>query len=118
MTTDTKDDGGPARMPEKVIRDGKVAVLISPGFGAGWSTWNSGHEPLFLFDRRFVEASEAGADVSTVEAIGKELTGDEYVCVLGWPVRIEWLPVGTPFNVEEYDGSESLRTADDLYHVA
>ena len=24
---------------EKVIRDGKVAVLYSPGYGAGWSTW-------------------------------------------------------------------------------
>ena len=25
----------------KEIRDGKVAVLYSPSFGAGWSTWNS-----------------------------------------------------------------------------
>ena len=25
---------------EKVVRDGKVAVLVSPGYGAGWSTWN------------------------------------------------------------------------------
>ena len=24
-------------MMEKVIRDGKVAVLYSPGYGAGWS---------------------------------------------------------------------------------
>ena len=24
----------------KLIRDGKVAVLISPEYGAGWSTWN------------------------------------------------------------------------------
>jgi len=23
---------------EKLIRDGKVAVLYSPGYGAGWST--------------------------------------------------------------------------------
>src|SRR6478609_2455061 len=23
----------------KVIRDGMVAVIVSPGFGAGWSTW-------------------------------------------------------------------------------
>ena len=27
---------------DKVIRDGKVAVLYSPGFGAGWSTWSRG----------------------------------------------------------------------------
>ena len=24
----------------KCIRDGKVAILYSPGYGAGWSTWN------------------------------------------------------------------------------
>ena len=27
-------------MTEKYIKDGKVAVAYSPGFGAGWSTWN------------------------------------------------------------------------------
>lgn len=31
---------------EKVIRDGKVAVLYSEGFGAGWSTWNEGMNEL------------------------------------------------------------------------
>ena len=25
---------------EKVIRNGQVAVLYSPGFGAGWYSWN------------------------------------------------------------------------------
>ena len=25
---------------QKVIRDGKVAVLYSPGYGAGWYTWS------------------------------------------------------------------------------
>jgi hypothetical protein len=107
-----------AREPEKVIRDGKVAVLISPGFGAGWSTWASADQSkLLLFDRRFVEAVEAG--VADIEPIAKEVTGDEYVCCLGWhEVRIEWLPVGTAFTVEEYDGSESLRTVSDLAYVA
>lgn len=28
---------------DKVIKDGKVAVLYSPGFGAGWFTWNNHH---------------------------------------------------------------------------
>ena len=27
----------------KVIRDGKVAVLYSPGYGAGWYSWNWNH---------------------------------------------------------------------------
>ena len=28
-------------MTEKYIKDGKVAVAYSPGYGAGWSTWES-----------------------------------------------------------------------------
>lgn len=33
-------------------------------------------------------------------------------------LEIEWLPEGTSFTVEEYDGSESLRTYCDLRYVA
>lgn len=106
------------REPEKVIRDGKVAVLISPGFGAGWSTWaGSSLEKLALFDRRFVEAVEAG--VTDIEPVVKEVVGDDDFYCGGWrDVQIEWLPVGTAFTVEEYDGSESIRMVADLTHVA
>ena len=44
-------------MIEKLSEDGKVAVLYSPGFGAGWYTWNQ-ECPEILFDPmivRFVE---------------------------------------------------------------
>lgn len=27
-------------LEDKVIEDGKVAVLISPNYGAGWYSWN------------------------------------------------------------------------------
>ena len=64
-----------SKLPEKVIRDGKVAVLISPGYGAGWSTWSSDYRDLLPFDRRFVEAAEAG--VEDIAPVAKELTGDE-----------------------------------------
>lgn len=106
------------REPEKVIRDGKVAVLISPGFGAGWSTWaGSDCAALCLFDRRFVEAAEAG--VTDIKEIAEAVCEDEHIYCGGWcDVRIKWLPVGTAFTVEEYDGSESLRTVADLAYVA
>jgi hypothetical protein len=29
---------------KKVIRDGKVAVLISDGYGAGWYSWNKKYQ--------------------------------------------------------------------------
>lgn len=96
------------REPEKVIRDGKVAVLVSKGFGAGWSTWASYKEQamLCLFDRRFVEAVEAS--VTDIEKIASEFLGSGFYCG-GWrDVCIEWVPVGTEFTVREYDGSEKL----------
>ena len=30
---------------KKVIENGQVAVIYSPGFGAGWYTWNQGRFP-------------------------------------------------------------------------
>ena len=41
----------------KLIVDGKVAVLYSPDFGAGWSTWNELH-PEILFDPAMVKLVE------------------------------------------------------------
>lgn len=107
------------KTPEKVIRDGKVAVLVSPGFGAGWSTWNDGEcRDLLLFDRRFVEAAEAGVSESAIAATAEEVTGRRIYCG-GWSdIVIEWLPVGTRFLVEEYDGTESLRFVEDLVIIA
>ena len=100
-------------MTEKVIRDGRVAVLISPGYGGGWSTWcEDNQREAALFDRRFVEAAEAG--VEDIEPIAKEVFGeDAYFFCGGWcDIQIEWVPVKTRFRVEEYDGSERLRTMD------
>ena len=43
----------------------------------------------------------------------------EYVCVLGVDgLSVHWLPIGTAFEVDEYDGAESLRTIADLVLVA
>jgi hypothetical protein len=42
---------------KKLIRDGKVAVLYSPGFGAGWSTWNQ-ELPELVFNPVIVDFVE------------------------------------------------------------
>ena len=42
-------------MINKYVNDrDEVAVLYSPGFGAGWSTWNREH-PDMLFDAGMVD---------------------------------------------------------------
>lgn len=102
---------------EKVIRDGKVAVLISHGFGAGWYSWNDSEE--LLFNPKLVEMVEQGKHKEITEEWVKENLGIENVyCGGAKNLTIYWLPVGTAFQVEEYDGNESLRTFNDLTLVA
>ena len=97
---------------------GRVAVLVSHGFGAGWSTWADDEEAeAMLFDSRVVDAVLAGQDVHEIESLVESLGYESY---LGGAdgLRVYWLEPGTRFVVEEYDGSESLRTFDDLCYVA
>jgi hypothetical protein len=89
---------------EKVIRDGKVAVLYSPGFGAGWSTWNSSN-PALVFDPVVVTWIESGRKGDILPYLEEKYDG--YFGGLDG-LTIEWLPIGTLFQIEEHDGSESI----------
>ena len=40
---------------EKIVRDGKVAVAVSYGFGAGWSTWNDVDPMDARFNQLFLD---------------------------------------------------------------
>ena len=102
---------------EKVLKDGKVAVLVSHGYGAGWSTWAAGDQiETAMFDKRLVEASQAG--VTDISEICNEIFGDEYFCTDGWPVSVEWVDQGDRFTIEEYDGNESIQLTSDLSFTA
>lgn len=106
---------------EKHIVDGKVAVLISPGFGAGWSTWSADKDDNFLvFDKGLVALAEQHASEDLVEAYLREKRGEDYHMYMGgWEkVKVEWVPIGTKFLVHEYDGSESLWFVEDLILTA
>lgn len=113
----------------KVIRDGKVAVLYSPGFGAGWYTWNTlrGDDEergiSLIFDPVIVELVEKrnGDNYSeinyAIENRAEEILPEGYfggACDL----KIAWLPVGTRFLINEYDGSESIQTEENLWLTA
>lgn len=98
---------------EKVIRDGKVAILISRGFGAGWYSWNNNLE--LVFSPKIVEMVEQGRSKEIDEEWIEENLGFENIyCGGAANLEINWLPVGTRFIIEEYDGAESLKTIDDL----
>ena len=98
-------------MPEKYIKDGKVAILVSPGYGAGWSTWEKAE---LSYDRRIVKKFLEGASADEMSLYLNSI-GYDHVYMGGYrQLTVVWLPVGTKYIIEEYDGSECLRTVNDF----
>jgi hypothetical protein len=92
---------------EKLIKDGKVAVLVSYGHGAGWSTWNNKSNTDMVFDKDIAQMLIDNEPYSEL----RELADKKYpnACTLGLgDLVVEWVDIGERFEIEEYDGSESL----------
>lgn len=109
----------------KVVKDGAVAVLYSASFGGGWSSWADEQEKtLLLFDPDIVHLvlqRESGL-ISARECeeqvdIIIQLKG--YTCAQPALLHVCWVPVGSRFIVQEYDGQETVVTQDAIqWHVA
>lgn len=106
-----------------------VAVLYSPGCGAGWYTWNSlkgTHEDQsiqLIFDPILVELVEQrNGDNYDEITIAIEKRAQEIVCNGYFEgarnLEIEWLPVDTKFTINEYGGSEYITTIKNLWLTA
>ena len=89
-------------------KDGKTAVLVSPGFGAGFSTWN---KPEMAVDFDLVEAFLSG-DKTRFAYILVEKYNDPYDGGVE-DLEVQWVDEGKKFRVEEYDGNESLEVFDE-----
>lgn len=112
--------------------EGKVAVLYSPAYGAGWSTWigaNKAEKEFVLFDIGLVELAlefiEGRQDLyESDEKLEKYLKesaypnlGNEYLG--GWSdIKIMWLEPDTRFYVKEYDGNESIIFEPEMFYYA
>lgn len=89
-----------------------VAVLYSPGHGAGWYSWNTEHKEI-LFDPvivSFVEEERSDEIYKYLEATYGE---DIYTGGVD-QLTVQWLPEGTLFTIKEYDGWESIQTITDI----
>lgn len=90
----------------KIIKNGKVAVLYSPGYGAGWHFWNKRCEEC-IFDGDIVNLVESGASADAIEKAALRKWPDGY-----WggarDLKIAWLDKGALFRISEYDGFESI----------
>lgn len=88
----------------KLIKDEKVAVLVSPEHGAGWYSWHQFEE--LLFDPSIVQWIES----KEMDKIANYLAlkyPNEYFGGLD-DLVIQWIPAGTEFRINEYDGAESI----------
>jgi hypothetical protein len=89
----------------KIIRDGKVAVLISKNWGAGFHTWGAPLESIF--DPNLVELVES-KDYEGAEKYVK----NTYPNIYTGGVRdlvVVWIDEGEDFIINEYDGNESIQ---------
>lgn len=97
------------------IRDGLVGVIYSPGFGSGWYTWNMLHENCeqLIFDPLLIELIEKEYPTSDIEARAQEIVPEGHFLGIE-DLIVQWLPIGTKFIIQEYDGSESIHTMEDM----
>ena len=92
---------------KKVIRDGKVAVLYSPEYGAGWYTWGLPIEAVF--HPRLVELVEQNRrEEITQELIDDLFCANDYNVGGARDLEIMWVDEWESFMIEEYDGFESI----------
>ena len=98
-------------MVAKLERDGNVAVIVSTGYGAGWSTWNEENQEAMAFDPDLAQAI-LDKDLEAAHRIASKKWPDAYLGGLDDGAVVEWVPKGTWFEITEYDGSESLRVLD------
>lgn len=102
----------------KMIRDGRVAILLSPGYGAGWSTWNYTY-PECVFDPEIVQMVldnkpwQEIADFAEAK-YDKDDDGLGFYTGGASDLVVKWIPVGTKFRIHEYDGNESLEIKEEM----
>ena len=111
---------------------GKYGVLVSPGYGAGWSTWCSEH-PEVAYDKRVIQFwldHEKDEDfMDTVDGSpyrGKAslswLEANEFFKSIGYEecpymggfkqCVLKYVKKGEPWRITEYDGWENFETLD------
>ena len=98
-----------SNIPRLKNDSGLIAVLISPGYGAGWSSWaNPEQKEVLLFHRDIAQALLNSGPAAAIEK-AKEILGDEYFYDGGGDsLVVQWIKPGTRFEINEYDGYETL----------
>lgn len=93
-------------------RNGRVGVIISPGYGAGLYT-SYKVDKDFVFDPVLIKAILNNESIYKHESYIRETYGDDIFYDLDMsPVPIDmevtWVEKGRSFSIQEYDGHEYI----------
>ena len=93
-----------------VIKDGKVAVLYSASYGCGWASecYEDKDDRLAMCTNPLlVKAVLTKVDYEILEMLAEAEYPNRYVGGVD-KLEVEWVPLGEPFRIDEYDGCEAV----------
>lgn len=112
---------------------GEIGVLVSCGYGAGWSTWNHKYGVKLAVDKRIIDKLlEHIGDKEWCTAISSFVDNktkkefSDYLSSIGYDnvylsglvqCNLVYVPFGSAIRINEYDGSESLEVGYTGYTV-
>ena len=100
---------------DRVIREGQVAVLVSPGFGAGWYTWHDLED--LLYDPAVINMVETEQHADDIVQYCNDTYGTEHYYGGADSLTVAWVPAGTRFYINEYDGAETVVTEESMAQI-
>ena len=92
-----------------------IAVLISPGYGTGWSTDNL-HGINLALDKKVINYWLNSSSETPLEEVRNELANLGYyeLNLYGWSkIKLYWVRRGTTFRIVQYDGYEKIELFDE-----
>lgn len=96
----------------------KRKILYSPGYGAGWTTWNDGKVAKYMLTHEAtIKAVESGKGLAkALEQLKQECKdkfNKDYVCVLG-ARDLRVLTVYGRVKIDDCEGNESVTEQGDF----
>ena len=111
---------------EVYYNEDKTAYAVLVSHGSGWSSWN---DRTVAYDKRMVEfwlthheSEDVMRALSEWEDNDVKAAAEQYFASIGYPhiyfsgfadITLEWVPVGSIWCINEYDGSETLMMLND-----
>lgn len=95
----------------RVIRFGKVAVLYTHEHGGGWYSAHKVEE--LLFDPEVVNMVERNESPSNIIDYCVKHYSNRHWYQSATDLAIAWIPQGSIFRIDEYDGREAVVLQDD-----